>query len=262
MNVPIVSELPVVSVAETLAGGRGIVDLWYWRDDDSGVRLPTPHAALVTEDERDRYERFRFERDRRLFLVTRLLVRAVLSRYASLASADWRFAVRAHGKPYVAHPRLTPPIHFNVSHTAGLVACVVSVAHETVGVDVERTHALADAIPVAERYFAVSEVQALRALPVAEQARRFIAYWTLKESYIKARGLGLGLPLEQFAFRVDEGVDDGRIRVDFDPRLTDDPTRWRFSLLDMSSQHVVSVGADTGGAALSLRAASIVPPCG
>ncbi|PYN81445.1 MAG: 4-phosphopantetheinyl transferase [Candidatus Rokuibacteriota bacterium] len=251
----IVSELPVVSVAETLAGGLGIVDLWYWDDDEIGVALRAAHAALMTAEERDRYERFRFERDRRLFLATRVLVRTVLGRYVSVASADWRFAAGVHGKPYVAHPRLTPPIHFNLANTTGLIACVVSVAHEAVGVDVERTQELTEAMPLAERYFAASEVQALRALPAAEQPRRFVAYWTLKESYIKARGLGLALPLDQFSFR----VDDGRIRVDFDPRLADDPTRWRFSLLDMSPQHVLAVSVDTGCASLSLRVARIVP---
>ena len=122
----IVSELPVVSVAETLAGGLGIVDLWYWDDDEIGVALRAAHAALMTAEERDRYERFRFERDRRLFLATRVLVRTVLGRYVSVASADWRFAAGVHGKPYVAHPRLTPPIHFNLANTTGLIACVVS----------------------------------------------------------------------------------------------------------------------------------------
>jgi 4'-phosphopantetheinyl transferase len=254
VHAQIVSELPVVSVAETLEGGRGIVDLWYWHDGEGDVALPAAHAALMTDDERHRYDRFKFERDCRLFLATRVLVRTVLSRYASVGSADWRFAAGAHGKPYVAHPRLTPAIHFNVSHTAGLVACVVSIAHEAIGVDVERTHALADAMPVAEGYFAVSESQALRALPADEQPRRFVAYWTLKESYIKARGLGLALPLDQFAFR----IDDDSISIDFDPRLADDPARWRFSLLDMSPEHVLAVGVDTGGAPLSLRVAPVV----
>jgi 4'-phosphopantetheinyl transferase len=250
-----VSELPAVSVAETLAGGLGIVDLWYWHDEDIAVSLRAAHATLMTTEERDQYRRFRFERDRRLFLATRVLVRTVLSRYASVAPADWRFAAGVHGKPHVAHPPLTPSIHFNLANTSGLVACAVSVAHEAIGVDVERAQELADAMPLAERYFAAREIQALRALPVAEQPRRFVAYWTLKESYIKARGLGLTLPLDQFSFC----LADGRIAVDFDHRLADDSTRWRFSLLDMSPQHVLAVGVDTGGASLSLRVARIVP---
>jgi 4'-phosphopantetheinyl transferase len=251
----LVSELPVVSVPETLAGGPGIVDLWYWDDEDLAGALRAAHAAFMTTEERDRYRGFRFERDRRLFLATRMLVRTVLSRYASVAPADWRFAAGVHGKPYVAHPRLTPSIHFNLANTSGLVACVVSVAHEAIGVDVERVRELADAMPLAERYFAAPEIQALRALPVAEQPRRFVAYWTLKESYIKARGLGLALPLDQFSF----SVADGSIEVAFDDRLADVPTRWRFSLLDISPQHVLAVGADTGGAPLSLRVARIAP---
>jgi 4'-phosphopantetheinyl transferase len=253
-----VSELPVVSVAETLAGVLGIVDVWYWYYDETNVGLRAAHAALMTTEERDRYERFRFERDRQLFMATRVLVRTVLSRYASVASADWRFATGAHGKPYIADPPLTPPIHFNLANTSGLITCVVSVAHDAIGVDVERMQEHTEAMPLAERYFAASEVQALRALPAAEQPRCFVAYWTLKESYIKARGLGLTLPLDQFAFF----VDDERIRVNFDPRLADDAIRWRFSIIDASPQHVLAVSVDTRGASLSLRAARIVPDGG
>lgn len=257
-RVPIGSERPLVSVGETLAGGLGIVDLWYWCEEERARVPPSSYAALMTDDERDRYRRFRSDRDRRLFLATRVLVRTVLSRYVPISSADWRFAAGAHGKPYVAHPRLTPRIHFNVAHTPGLVACVISVAHEAIGVDVERTNPPADTMRLAERYFAPAEVHALRRLPAAEQPRRFVDYWTLKESYIKARGLGLSLPLHQFAFH----LVDGQIGVDFDPRLADDPTRWRFALLDTSPQHVVSVGVDTGAAPLSLRIAAMVDPGG
>jgi 4'-phosphopantetheinyl transferase len=132
---------------------------------------------------------------------------------------------------------------------------VVSVAHEPVGVDVERMDRRTETVRLAERYFAPSEVRALRALPAAEQPRRFFAYWTLKESYIKARGLGLALPLDQFAFH----LDDEAIRIAFDPRLVDNPARWRFALLDAPPCYTLTVGVDTGGAPLSLRAAPVVP---
>ncbi len=202
----------------------------------------------MTDDERVRYEGFRFERDRRLFLATRVLVRTVLSHYAPVTSADWRFATGAHGKPYVAHPRLTRPIHFNVSHTPGLVACVVSVVHEAVGVDVERSHALAAAMPVAERYFAAHpRSRPSERSPRPISLRRFVACWTLKESYIKARGLGLTLPLDQCAFRVDVGP----IEVDFEFRHGWPTTRpaGDSRCSTMSPQHVLAVGVDTGGAA-------------
>lgn len=133
-----VHHLTAVSVAETLGLGRGIVDLWYYfyegvNDSD----LLAAHEVLMTPDERERHGRFHFERDRRLFLATRALVRTVLSSYAAVAPAAWRFDVGEHGKPRVAHPAVKPVIHFNVSNTPGLVVCAVSVVHEALGVDAE-----------------------------------------------------------------------------------------------------------------------------
>jgi len=70
-----------------------------------------------------------------------------------------------------------------------------------------------------------------------------------------ARGSGLALPLDQFSFLLDQ---EG-IGMAFDESLADDATRWRFALLDEPPHYMIAVGVDTGGAALSLRAAHIVP---
>ncbi len=74
-----------------------------------------------------------------VYVATRALVRTVLSRYATVAPGEWRFAIGEHGKPRVANLDVTPSIYFNLANTAGLVVCAVSVAHELIGVDVERT---------------------------------------------------------------------------------------------------------------------------
>jgi 4'-phosphopantetheinyl transferase len=210
----------------------------------------------MTPDERERHRTFYFERDRRLFLATRTLVRTVLSNYAAVAPADWRFAAGEHGKPRICSPLLTPPIHFNLANTSGLVVCVVSVAHEPLGVDAERIDGKIETIGLADRYFSPAEVRALQVLPVSEQSQRFFAYWTLKESYIKARGLGLALPLDQFSF----SLNDDAISIAFDERLADDAVRWRFALLDARPHHMIAVGVDTGGTALSLRGKHVMPP--
>jgi phosphopantetheinyl transferase len=102
--------------------------------------LPTavPAETLMTPEEHERYRRFRFERDRRMFLATRALVRTVLTRYATtVAPGDWRFAAGEHGKPRIAGPAVEPAIHFNLSNTPGLVVCAISIAHEVLGVDAE-----------------------------------------------------------------------------------------------------------------------------
>ena len=251
-----IGTLPPIATAETLTARPGLVDLWYFfYEPETDPQLLADYAALMTDAERARHARFYFERDRWLFLATRALVRAVLSRYAAVAPADWRFAEGSHGKPYIAGPEDAPRLSFNLSNTPGLVVCAVSAAHDQLGVDVERTTRSSDTVSIADRYFAPPELRALRALPAPAQPERFFAYWTLKESYIKARGLGLSLPLEQFWFLLDGRADIG---IGFDPRLADDPARWRFALL-RAAGYFVAVGADTGGAPLSLRGARLVP---
>jgi 4'-phosphopantetheinyl transferase len=247
---------PTVCIEETLSGKRGIVDLWYYFHeliDDAA--LFASQESLMTHDEIARYRSFYFEPDRRLFVATRALVRTVLSRYASVAPGEWRFTTGQHGKPRIAHPDVTPSIYFSLANTLGLVVCAVSTAHESIGIDVERIDRKTEILELADRYFSQSEVRGLRSLPPVEQQRRFIAIWTLKESYIKARGLGLTQPLDQFSFLLDQE----EIRVTFDERMLDDATRWRFALLESPPDFMIAVGADTGGAAMSLRTAHIVP---
>lgn len=249
-----INQLRAVSITETLASEKGIVDLWYYFYEGIDTELLAAHEALLTPDERDRYGSFYFERDRRLFLATRALVRTVLSNYSAVSPGDWRFATSEHGKPLIFAPVVTPAIHFNLANTPGLVVCVVSVAHEPLGVDVERIDQEVEAVGLAERYFSLSEASRLRALPAREQAGRFFTYWTLKESYIKARGLGLVLPLDQFSFLLGD-----EINVEFDARLANDASSWRFALLDVPPHHMIAISVKTGGAALSLRATHVVP---
>jgi 4'-phosphopantetheinyl transferase len=242
-------QLPDVSVSETLAGGPGVIDLWHcFTNEVEDAEWTAAHEALLAPDEQARHRRFHFARDRHLFLVSRVLVRTVLSHYAPMPRAAWLFAAGTHGKPYVAHPAVAPRLHFNLAHTYGLVVCAVSVAHEP-GVDVEGLDRNVEWLTLARHYFAPSEVAALQAQPPAAQSARFFSYWTLKESYIKARGLGLALPLDQFFF----DLESDPIDIGFDARLADDAARWRFALFEASPHHLVAVGADTGGAGLSLR---------
>jgi 4'-phosphopantetheinyl transferase len=250
------SELAPVSTVETLRGRGGTVDLWYYfYEDVNDASLLQAHHSLMSKDERQRHDRYHFERDRRLFLATRALVRSVLSQYAPVRPEAWCFASNEHGKPYIADPAVEPELHFNLSNTHGLVVCVVSTACKLIGIDAEATTPPSDSIQIADTNFSPFEAEALRRLPREDQPLRFTSYWTLKESYIKARGLGLAIPLDQFSFV----LSDEAAKISFDPRLADDASRWRFNLINASPDHLVAVAAKTNGAALSLRAARMVP---
>lgn len=191
----------------------------------SDARDPALLAAyrdLLSADERARCDRYLFERNRHEHVVAHALKRLCLSRYAPVDPRAWSFVIGERGKPEIAAP--ASGLRFNLSHTDGLVACLVADAAD-VGVDVETSARGTDTDAIASRFFAEPEVEAMMALPSEEHRYRFFEYWTLKEAYIKARGLGLAIPLGDFWFTL---APPAPPEIGFAATLEDRPERWRF----------------------------------
>ena len=192
---------------------------------------------LLSVDERIRADRFMFERHRRQYIFAHAMLRLALSQAApNVAPTDWSFGAGRYGRPFVAAPEASTPLHFSLSHADGCVACVVS-GHETVGVDVETVSRRVAPLSTALRFFAPEEVETLRGLPEPVAIERFFDYWTLKEAYLKARGFGLNLPLDAFAMQVSREA----IEISFKPDIADDPHAWRFSLCSPSPSHRLAI---------------------
>ena len=200
------------------------------------------YEELESPDERCKRRRLHFERDRHDRLISVALVRTSLSRYAALDPAAWVFERNPQGRPDLVAGQCKPSLRFNLSHTRGLIACAVTLEHD-IGVDVESLERPGETLAIADRYFSPAEVQDLLAVPVESRRRRFFDYWTLKESYIKARGLGLRIPLRRFSFHLD---DPESIRISFDARLEDDPRDWQFALPETAATHAMAVGVRRG----------------
>ncbi|MEP7126996.1 MAG: 4'-phosphopantetheinyl transferase superfamily protein [Byssovorax sp.] len=216
---------------------RGEAHLYVALEDQ--IREPAllaAYEALLTPAERARKQRYYFEKNRHEFLLTRALVRTVLSRYAPLGPAAWAFSANEWGCPAIASPE-GAGLRFNLSNTKGLVCCLV--AHDRdVGVDVEDVEREGQTVDIADRFFSPSEVAELHALPEERRRARFFDYWTLKEAYIKARGMGLAIPLDQFSFLLQGGHPIG---IAFDPRLADDPASWQFEQIRPTASHLISL---------------------
>jgi 4'-phosphopantetheinyl transferase len=177
--------------------------------------------ALLSPVEHERCARFRHAHLRHAALITRALVRTTLSLYADVPPASWRFSSGTHGRPEVdgdAHG-----LCFNVAHTEGLVVCAVA-RGATHGVDVEHVALRAEPVTMAEHFFAPREIAALRVLEGDALHERFLAIWTLKEAYAKARGLGLSLPLDRYAITFD---DRGRAHLWVDESIREDAAAWQ-----------------------------------
>ena len=109
---------------------------------------------------------------------------------------------------------------------------------------------------IVDRYAAPAEIADIKAQGAA-WLPRFLVYWTLKEAYLKARGLGIGVPLEDISF--DLAVPDTP-RITFRNTLAGEDDRWAFTLWQPSATHLVAVAASTAdGLRPTVTMRTIVP---
>jgi 4'-phosphopantetheinyl transferase len=233
------------------------VDLWltdYAAIDDPD--LLDAYRAMLSDDERAQTPKFFFARDRQRYLVTRALVRSVLSRYAPIAPEEWAFGANEYGCPHVLNPQaLRQGLSFNLSHTHSLIALAV-VRGRAVGVDIENLRAREPSLAIARGCFAPREVADLVQVPEPDRQYRFFEYWTFKESYIKARGMGLSLPLDGFSFHY---PDPHRVALEIAPALEDRPERWRLLQLRPEPDYLLALCVERADGMSPFRVRRVVP---
>jgi len=218
------------------------VDLWYVRlDDSTDPALWQEYYELLPSDERSRAERFSHGGSRQQFLAGRALVRTVLAQYEGVDPRSLRFECNAYGKPSLSE-RGSQQLEFNLSHTRGLVVCAVTVGH-AIGVDVENSDRTTDCGQLATRFFARTEATTLACLAPERQRAVFFEFWTLKEAFIKARGMGLSIPLDGFAFSL---VPDRPPRITFLRLGDEDPGAWQFARLTLGPAYQLAVALHRG----------------
>jgi 4'-phosphopantetheinyl transferase len=203
--------------------------------------------ALLSTEERARCARFRTGRLQRQYLLARAVQRRVLSGYVpGVRPQEWEFTKGEHDKPELAAPFAASGLHFNLTHTNGLVA--LAVARLPLGLDVENSGERDPPLEVARSYFTESEAEALEALPPGAQAARFFALWTLKESWLKADGRGLSAGLENAEFELDAAHRVVRVRL-----VQDDARRWHFQQWWPSAEHTMALAVRGDGSSLPMQ---------
>jgi len=158
-----------------------------------------PFLATVGEtlnrEERERAARFRFERDRRRFILCRGLLRTLLGGYLLIEPRDVELRLGPQDKPELASP-VTPHIEFNLSHSDE-AALFTFAASRRVGIDLERIRSQIDVNGLARQVFTPAEIEKLSGTAEQEKEDLFFTLWTQKEAFIKAVGLGLSAPLRE-----------------------------------------------------------------
>lgn len=150
--------------------------------------------AVLDEREKNQAGRFRHAHLARNYIVAHAATRFILCNYMGISAQEICFEYNAYGKPsIIGHGEL----FFNISHSDDMALCGVASAAE-IGVDIERRRAL-DWRAMARRFFSPVERDFFNGAPGLEMEELFFACWTRKEAYIKAKGLGLSLPLDSFS---------------------------------------------------------------
>jgi 4'-phosphopantetheinyl transferase len=207
------------------------------------------YLRSLSVDERERADRFHFDRDRDHFIVARGVLRNILGLYLNREPASLSFEYSSHGKPLLAPAAHRDAISFNLSHSDG-IALYVMARDRAVGVDVEFIRSGPRSEQIAERFFSLHEVATLRALPVTLQRYAFFLCWTRKEAYIKARGEGLSLPLDQFDVSLTPGEPAELIGTRPDPL---EAGRWSLrNLTPETPGYAAAVAVGGGGWSLAL----------
>lgn len=161
-------------------------------------QIPLCREALtyVSAERRHKISRMVQKDDKKRSLIAELLIRAAASKQLNMPFESIRIKRSPYGKPYIDNVR---HFRFSVSHSGEYVALAVSRCR--VGIDVER--AVPIDMKIASRFFTSGECQYLFSLNnELERQIAFFKLWTLKESYTKAEGKGLLIPLNSMEFDV------------------------------------------------------------
>ncbi len=226
----------------------GSNEVHIWRASLDQLR-PQRDSFLHTlaADERTRARRFYFQTDRERFITAHGVLRAILGLYLKREPKCLSFCRGSHGKPALAWEYGGDAIRFNMSHSQG-VALYAITRGRAIGIDIEFIRCGLEVEQIAERFFSPREIATLRALPVHLQKYAFFLCWSRKEAYIKARGEGLSIPLDQFDVSLIPGDPAALLSTRPD---ADEALRWSLRGLTLASDYAAALAVEGRGWTLS-----------
>lgn len=200
-------------------------------------------AQTLSNDERSRSERYYIERDRQRFIASRGILRMILSSYLQTSPGSIKFRYSKYGKPLLDEAIGINNLNFNISHSAGL-AIIAIVLTKAIGVDLEKIRPVPEAEQIVRKLFSQNECEIFCELSETAKLEAFFNCWTRKEAYIKARGRGLSLALDQFAVSFAPGEPARLLCVEKD---LIDTTRWSISAFTPASGYAAALAVQGCG---------------
>jgi 4'-phosphopantetheinyl transferase len=206
-----------------------------WRvnvDACTAVELLRP---LLSPVERARADKFRFKIHRERFTVARACLRTILGKYLESDPTGIEFSYGEQGKPYLTTVTGEPSqIKFNLSHSHSWALYAFARGRE-IGVDLERISPELAGEEIARKFFSAAEVKLLEEVPGHLRREAFFNCWTRKEAFIKAKGMGLTLPLNQFDVTVAPFAPAVLLRTRWDES---EALRWLLQPIDVGPDYV------------------------
>lgn len=200
--------------------------------------IKSEYFEILSEDERKKALAFRFIEDRNSYITAHALLRTALSLHFPILPNEWVFRNSQLGKPEQIN--LPNKARFNLSRTRGIVCCVIS--NSPVGIDIESFATLnnyKDFISILDE----EEANTIRFLPDSEKRLYTVIFWTLKESFLKGTGEGIGGLSNGFWFRIKKN--DERTELQSNTAQNHNLRQWRFAtfLVDHSYAFSISIYA-------------------
>jgi 4'-phosphopantetheinyl transferase len=197
-------------------------------------------AALLSEAERRRAERFAFARDARRFIVGRARLRQLLASRTGLRPEAVELIAGAHGKPALADPGTCGALRFNLSRHEEIAVCALAQGRE-VGIDVEAIRPIPDAEALVAHWFTRGEQEVYHALAPGDRPLGFFNGWTRKEAFVKASGEGLTRPLDSFEVSLAPEAPARLLKVE---SPSGDARTWSLASFSPAPGHVAAVVAE------------------
>ena len=196
--------------------------------------------GLLSSDESARATAFRFERDRRRFVAARAFLRTILSLYLDCSPTELHFKYTEYGKPALINFQVNANLTFNLAHSGELALYAITL-ERAIGVDIEQIRQEFADDEIARRFFSAREASRLFSLPANDRLRAFFDCWTRKEAFIKAKGLGLSLPLDQFDVSLAPGERAQLLETKWDPK---EHSRWSLKAIDVGPRYSAAVAVE------------------
>jgi 4'-phosphopantetheinyl transferase len=174
-----------------------VVHIWSLQLECSDGEF-TKYSQILSQDERERADRFVFKKNNREFTLAKASLRQILSYYTDVLPTSIEFTISKTGKPQLQTSiENKSSINFNLSHSNGRALIAISDG-SPVGIDLEMLRYDDDIEGIADNFFFGTEQKCIANTPPPLQHETFFRFWVAKEAVLKGEGLGLSFPLNQF----------------------------------------------------------------